>query len=280
MPSARSRRILTQIATVALAGCSGGLFEPKGPIASAERSILYDSLGIMLAIVGPTILTTCIFVWWFRAANKRARYLPDWQYSGRIEMVVWSIPAMTILLLGGIGWIGAHQLDPRKPLAASGMPLRIQVVSLDWKWLFILPDEGIASVNRVVLPTARPWSFQFTSSSVMNSFLVPQLGSQVAVMPHMETQLYLQADQAGTYRGVSTQFSGDGFAGMGFTIEAVPPGEFALAIAARRGRGPDLDPDSFARLAQSSPLPTPNAFGSVSPGLFEKILCRATPIED
>lgn len=237
----------------------------------AERTILYDSLGIMLAIILPTIVATLAVAWWYRASNRRARYAPDWQYSGRIELVVWSIPTMTILLLGGIGWIGSHTLDPFRPL--PGPPaLRIQVVSLDWKWLFILPDAGIASVNRLVVPTGTPLSFQFTSSGVMNGFMVPQLGSQVATMAGMVTRLHLQADSPGTYWGRSTQFSGDGFADMVFPVEAVPPEEFTRQMAAARGKGPVLDPGTYAELEKPEVIRTPLAYGSVSPGLFDRIV--------
>ncbi|MEE3622651.1 hypothetical protein UCD39_01430 [Nitrospirillum sp. BR 11752] len=161
-----------------LAGCSGGVLDPQGPVAAQELTILLDSLGIMLAIVLPTILATLGVAWWFRAGNARARYRPDWEYSGRIEMVVWSIPAMTVLLLGGIGWVSSRDLDPPRPLAAAGRAVPVQVVSLNWKWLFIYPEQGIASVNHLVVPAGTPISFQLTSDGVMNSFFVPQLGSQ------------------------------------------------------------------------------------------------------
>lgn len=271
MPSAGLRRILSVIIAAAASGCSDGLFDPQGPIAAAELTILGDSLGIMLAIIIPTMAATIGVVWWFRATNRRARYLPDWQYSGRIEMIVWSVPAMTILLLGGLGWIGAHQLDPRRPLATAVRPLRVQVVSLDWKWLFILPEQGIASVNRLVVPTATPLNFELTASGVMNAFLVPQLGSQIAVMPHMVTSLQLQADRPGAYPGLATQFSGDGFAAMRFTLEAMPPAGFARAVAAIRGQGPALDRDGYADLARPGEAVPPFAYGTVSPGLFGMI---------
>ena len=194
-----------------LGGCSEGVLDPKGPIAAAERQILFNSLGIMLAIVIPTILATLGVAWWFRSSNKRARYLPNFDYSGRLEMLVWSIPAMTVLLVGGVAWVGSHDLDPRKPIASTVKPVRVQVVSLDWKWLFIYPDQGIATVNQLTIPVGTPVSFELTSSGVMNSFFVPQLGSQIYTMAGMVTRLHLQADHPGTYRGLSAQFSGDGF---------------------------------------------------------------------
>ena len=141
-------------------GFHEGVLDPKGPIAAAERLILFNSLGIMLAIVVPTILATLGVAFWFRASNSRARHRPNFMYSGRLELLVWSIPAMTVLLVGGVAWIGAHDLDPRKPIAASVKPLRIQVVSLDWKWLFIYPELGIASVNQLTVPVAYPGQFR------------------------------------------------------------------------------------------------------------------------
>ena len=151
---------------------------------------------------------------WFRSSNKRARYLPDFEYSGRLELLVWSIPIMTVLLVGGVAWIGSYDLDPPKPIASSEKPVRVQVVSLDWKWLFIYPDEGIASVNHLTVPSGTPISFELTSSGVMNSFFVPQLGGQIYTMAGMVTRLHLLADQTGTYRGMSANYSGAGFSDM------------------------------------------------------------------
>src|SRR3954463_12975161 len=140
------------ISAAALSGCSEGVLNPKGPVAAAERQILSNSLGIMLAIVIPTILATLGVAWWFRSSNKRARYLPNFDYSGRLEMLVWSIPAMTVLLVGGVAWVGSHDLDPRKLISSTAKPVRVLVVSLDWKWLFIYPDQGLATVNQLTIP--------------------------------------------------------------------------------------------------------------------------------
>src|SRR5215813_2245969 len=136
----------------ALAGCAEGVLDPKGPIAAAEEQILFNSTGIMLAIVIPTMLATVGVAYWFRASNTRATYMPDFTYSGRLELLVWSIPIMTVLLVGGVAWVGSYDLDPPKPIASAVKPLKVQVVSLDWKWLFIYPDEGIASVNHLTVP--------------------------------------------------------------------------------------------------------------------------------
>ena len=192
--------LVVLIGAATLGGCTEGVLDPKGPIALAERQILLNALGIMLAIVIPVILATLGVAFWFRASNERARYRPNFAYSGRLELLVWSIPAMTVLLVGGVAWVGAHDLDPRKPISSTVKPVNVQVVSLDWKWLFIYPEQGIASVNKLVVPVGTPISFELTSSSVMNSFFVPQLGSQIYTMSGMVTRLHLQADHLGTYR--------------------------------------------------------------------------------
>src|SRR5882672_8713738 len=155
-------RAVLAISVVTLSSCGQGVLDPKGPIAAAERLILFNSLGIMLAIVIPTILATLAVAFWFRASNSRAAYLPDFEYSGRLELLVWSIPAMTVLLVGGVAWVGAHDLDPRKPISSTASPVTVQVVSLDWKWLFIYPEQGIASVNKLVVPVGTPISFELT----------------------------------------------------------------------------------------------------------------------
>ena len=163
------------------------MLDPQGPVGAGERQILLNSLTIMLGIVIPTILATLVFAWWFRAGNKRAKYRPDWSYSGRLELLVWSVPALVVIFLAGITWIGSHDLDPSKPLVSKTAPIRVQVVALDWKWLFIYPDQGVASVNRLVVPVGTPVEFRITSATVMNSFLVPQLGGQIYAMSGMET---------------------------------------------------------------------------------------------
>ena len=263
------------VGAAALGGCSEGVLDPKGPIAAAEREILFNSLAIMLAIVIPTILATLGVAFWFRSSNRRARYRPDFTYSGRLELLVWSIPAMTVLLVGGVAWIGAHDLDPRKPIASSVEPLRVQVVSLDWKWLFIYPDQGIASVNQLTVPVGTPVSFELTSSGVMNSFFVPQLGSQIYTMAGMVTRLHLQADHEGSYPGLSANYSGEGFADMRFTVDAVPTEAFAAWIDGARSAGPMLDAGTYAALAKPSSAVAPFTYRSVAADLFNGILGSA-----
>ena len=260
------------ISAVALGGCTEGVLDPKGPIAIAERQILFNALGIMLAIVIPTILATLGVAAWFRASNKRARYLPDFEYSGRLEVLVWAIPAMTVILVGGVAWVGAHDLDPRKPMTSTTKPINVQVVSLDWKWLFIYRDEGIATVNQLTIPVGTPVNFALTSSGVMNSFFVPQLGSQIYTMAGMVTRLELQADHPGTYRGLSAQYSGSGFADMRFSVDAVPAEKFARWVDAARSAGPVLDAQAYAELAKPSSAVAPFTYRAVAPDLFDGIV--------
>jgi len=268
------------VGAATLSGCTEGILDPKGPIAAAERQILFNSLGIMLAIVIPTILATLGVAYWFRSSNTRARYLPDFTYSGRLEMLVWSIPAMTVLLVGGVAWVGSHDLDPRKPIASTVKPVSVQVVSLDWKWLFIYPDQGIASVNQLTIPVGTPVRFELTSSSVMNSFFVPQLGGQIYTMAGMVTRLQLQADHPGTYPGLSAQFSGDGFSDMRFNVEAVPAENFAQWVDSTRGAGPELDAQAYANLAKPSKALAPFTYRAVAPGLFNGILSAGMRPDD
>jgi cytochrome o ubiquinol oxidase subunit II len=260
------------ISAATLSGCTEGVLDPKGPIAAAERQILFNSLGIMLAIVIPTILATLGVAYRFRSSNTRARYLPDFVYSGRIEMLVWSIPAMTVLLVGGVAWVGSHDLDPRKPIASTAKPVSVQVVSLDWKWLFIYPEQGIATVNQLTIPVGTPVRFELTSSGVMNSFFVPQLGGQIYTMAGMVTRQHLQADHPGTYPGLSANYSGSGFADMRFNVDAVPAENFAQWVDATRGAGPELDARAYANLVRPSKAVAPFTYRAVASGLFNGIL--------
>ncbi len=257
-------------------GCSGVL-DPQGPVGRSDRIILLDSLAIMLAIVAPVILATLVVAWWFRASNKRAQYLPDWSYSGRLELIVWSIPLMVVLFLGGIGWVGSHDLDPGKPIASPVKPLEVEVVSLDWKWLFIYPEQGVASVNQLVIPAGVPVHFRLTSASVMNAFFVPQLGSQIYTMAGMATRLNLEADRPGTYPGMSAQFSGPGFSDMRFTVTAVPPDQFAGWAAKANAAGPALDAAAYAQLARPSQANPAMTYRQVAPQLFDAILGLSAP---
>jgi cytochrome o ubiquinol oxidase subunit II len=281
-PKRRSQRPLLRsitgsIALTALSGCSGGVLDPRGPIADANAKILLNALEIMLVIVVPTIVAALVFAWWFRASNTRARYRPDFVYSGRIELIVWAIPLLVILFLGGVIWIGSHDLDPFKPIPSQSKTLEVQVVSLDWKWLFIYPERDVASVNEIVVPVDTPVHFSLTSASVMNMFFVPQLGSMIATMNGMVTQLHLEADHAGSFYGQSSQYSGDGFSGMNFTLRAVPQAEFDQWIGAARQAGPALDLEAYVALAQQSQNVAPHTYREVEPTLFRDLVTQQLP---
>jgi cytochrome o ubiquinol oxidase subunit II len=272
---AARRMVCPALALLLLPGCSGVL-DPQGPVGVADKQILVDSLIIMLAIVIPTMAITIAFAWWYRAGNTKARYLPDYAYSGRVELLVWSIPILVILFLGGIAWIGSHSLDPAQPVeqpkgAPAAKPLEVQVVSLDWKWLFIYPDQGVASVNRLVIPAGRPVHFSLTAASVMNAFFVPRLGSMIYTMNGMTTQLHLQADKPGTYPGLSSHYSGDGFSDMHFDTVALPADQFAGWAAGVKGKGPALDNAAYTELAKQSQNVAPYTYGAVTPDLFQAI---------
>ncbi len=262
---------------LSLAGCSGGVLDPQGPIGAADAKILLNAVEIMLAIVIPTLVAVLAFAWWFRASNTRARYLPDWAYSGRLELIVWSIPLLVTLFLAGVIWIGAHDLDPSRPIAPQRKPVEVQVVSLDWKWLFIYPDQGIASVNQLVVPADVPVHFSLTSATVMNMFFVPQLGSMIATMYGMVTQLYLEAGHVGDFYGESAQLSGDGFSDMHFTLRAVSVDAFAQWVAATRQAGPALDRAGYIALSQESRHVRPFTYRAVEPALFRAVVDREFP---
>jgi len=253
------------------------ILNPQGVIGIAEKTILIDSLAIMLAIVIPTIVATLAFAWWFRATNARAAYLPDFAYSGRLELIVWAIPVLVILLLGGVAWIGSHDLDPANPLPSNTPPLEIQGVSLDWKWLFIYPSQRVASVNQLVVPAGVTLHFSLTSASVMNVFFIPQLGSMIYTMNGMRTQLNLRADNTGTLFGLASHFNGDGFSGMHFDTQAVPAERFTAWVDATRQAGPTLNAASYEDLAKQSMNVAPFTFRAVDPTLFQQIVTQQLP---
>jgi cytochrome o ubiquinol oxidase subunit II len=256
-----------------VASCQrAGVLDPQGPIASSERLLLINSTAIMLVVVVPVIVATLAFAWWYRSSNPRASRTPGESYEGRLEFVVWSIPALTVMLLGGVIWIGSHQLDPRAPIPGKSEPLRVDVVALDWKWLFIYPDHGVAAVNQLVIPAGTPVAFRLTSATVMNSFFVPQLGSQIYTMGGMTTHLNLLADKPGEYPGFSAMFSGDGFSDMRFIAKAVPAGDFNAWLEQVRGTGSALDDAGYAELAKPSKAVPPTTYRSVEPNLFDRII--------
>ncbi|MDF3218412.1 MULTISPECIES: ubiquinol oxidase subunit II [Mesorhizobium] len=271
------RRLLWIPAIAFLPGCAGGVLDPQGPIGSGNRTILLNSLAVMLVIVVPTLVALLAFAWKFRASNSDARYDPEFTYSGRIELIVWSIPTLTILFLGGLIYYGSHQLDPRKPIPSAQPPLDIQVVALDWKWLFLYPEQGVGAVNQLVIPAGVPVHFKLTSASVMNTFFVPQLGSMVYVMNGMQTELHLQADREGSFFGQSAHFSGDGFSDMNFSVSAVSADAFTRWTSSLRGGGGVLNANAYRELARQSTNVPPSTFGHVQPGLFDAVAQQILP---
>jgi cytochrome o ubiquinol oxidase subunit 2 len=273
--STRVRAFCAILAAAGLSGCGAPVLSPQGPVGEGDVKVMFDAFALMLTIVVPTIAAIFAFAWWFRASNPRARRLPDFAYSGRIELVVWAIPLLTIMFLGGMIWIGSHDLDPARPLGPrGGRPLEVQVVSLDWKWLFIYPEEGVASVNTLEAPVGRPIHFQLTSASVMNVFFAPQLGSMIYAMNGMADELNLRADKAGVYPGRAAMISGDGFSDMNFDLHAVNAGDYAAWIAAAKSGGQALDAASYAALARQSARVAPFTYGSVQPDLFQDIVTQ------
>jgi cytochrome o ubiquinol oxidase subunit II len=271
-------RLVGLASLILVAGCRrDSVFTPVGPVSDAERVILLDSLAIMLAIVIPTILATAVVAWWFRASNRRAKRDPDFVYSGRIELVVWSIPALTILFLGGLTWVSSHDLDPAKPLPSKAAPLDVQVVAMDWKWLFIYPTQGVATINQLVAPIGTPLRMHLTSATVMNTLFAPEVGSQLYVMNGMVGTMWWQVDRPGAFYGHSNMFSGDGFSHMGFEIDAVTPAQFAAWAASARATGLALDDSAYRGLLRQSDNVKPYAYGSVAPGLFDAIVLQKLP---
>jgi cytochrome o ubiquinol oxidase subunit II len=269
----RFRLFTVPLAASLLAACRrAGVLDPHGPVGGAERLILLNATAIMLVVVVPVIVLTLTFAWWYRASNKRATYSPEWAYSEHIELVVWSIPAMVVILLAGVAWTGSHALDPARGLKAEAKPIRIEVVALDWKWLFIYPDQQVATVNELIIPSGVPVEFALTSANVMNAFFVPQLGSQIYAMPGMTTHLNLMSDHPGEYAGLSSNFSGDGFSDMRFLVRAVPAAEFSSWLARTHGEGGALDAGAYSQLAHPGSNAKVQTYRSVDQNLFERIV--------
>lgn len=259
---------------------SEGILNPAGPVAAGEKIILLDSLAIMLAIIIPVIIATLLFAWWFRSSNNKSKYLPDWSYSGRIELVVWSIPALVVIFVGGIGWIGSHLLDPAKPLVSNKKPLEIEVVALDWKWLFVYPRQHIASINCLVAPIGVPLHLRLTSASVFNVFFVPRIGSEIYAMNGMATELYLQADKPGSYPGLAAHFNGDGFPDMDFSFDAMPDVDFSAWIAQSKSHGPVLDDAEYRTLLRQTANIQPYTYSYVQPDLFDAVVRHELPRDE
>jgi cytochrome o ubiquinol oxidase subunit 2 len=274
---ARARMLATAIAiglALLASGCGltqAPILDPKGSIALAERDILFRALAIMLIVVIPVFVMTFWFAWRYRASNKRSRYELDWT-SAKADAVIWLVPALIVSSLGVHVWLYTHELDPYKPLASSAKPLDVQVIAQDWKWLFIYPAQGIATVNEVAFPSEAPIRLKITSDSVMNSFFIPALGGQIYAMAGMQTQLNLRANEPGRFMGRNTQYNGRGFADQHFAAVAMTPADFDAWVT-RVGQSPQtLDPATYAELAKPSVAHPVVHYSAVEPGLFDRII--------
>ncbi|WP_108651315.1 cytochrome o ubiquinol oxidase subunit II [Dongshaea marina] len=259
-----------------LSGCGTVLMDPKGAIGEEQKKLILTALGLMLIVVIPVIIMVFAFVWRYRGSNTKATYRPTWAHSNKIEAVVWGVPIIIILILATITWKTTHELDPYRPLDTGKKPLTIEVVSLDWKWLFIYPEQGIATVNQLAFPTDVPIAFKITSDTVMNAFFIPRLGGQIYAMAGMQTQLHLIANQPGTYDGISSSYSGAGFSGMKFTAIATPTQEAFDQWVKKVKQSPDTlkTTQAFNQLAAPSENNPVAYYSSVKPQLFQEIIAK------
>lgn len=257
-----------------LSGCDFALLDPKGAVGVAEKHLIAVSVWAMLIVVIPVIVLTLVFAYRYRASNRSATYAPKWSHSTPIEIVVWTIPTLIIIFLAVITWKTTHELDPYKPIESNVKPIDVDVVALDWKWLFIYPSLGIASVNQLALPVDTPVNFHITSDSVMNSFFIPQLGSQIYAMAGMQTSLHLIANEAGDYEGLSANFSGKGFSDMKFRALAMNPADFQAWVQKVKAAQPQLSMDAYGSLAKPSEANPVEYFSTVDPKLFHNIIAK------
>jgi cytochrome o ubiquinol oxidase subunit II len=274
-------RALPLLPVVLLGGCDMVVMNPMGDVALQQRNLVIFATALMLLIVIPVIALVGIFAWKYRATNKDAIYEPDWDHSTELELVIWAAPLLIVICLGAVTWVGTHLLDPYRPIerlskgrpvTPGTKPLEVQVVALDWKWLFIYPEYGIATVNELAAPVDRPIRFRLTASSVMNAFYVPTLAGMIYAMPSMETKLHAVINKPGNYAGFSSNYSGAGFSGMRFRFHGMDDAGFAAWVARNKAAQTGLSRANYLRLEK----PTENApvmrFAAVAPGLFDAVV--------
>ncbi|MDD0926580.1 ubiquinol oxidase subunit II [Xylella fastidiosa subsp. multiplex] len=259
-----------------LTGCDWAVLNPKGQIGQEEKTLLIISVALMLLVVIPVIVMTVAFAWKYRASNTKARYEPEWAHSTAIEVVVWSIPCLIILVLAILTWRSSHSLDPHRPLKSDVKPITIEVVAMDWKWGMIYPEQDMATVNEIAIPINTPVNFKITSDTVMNSFFIPQLGSQIYAMAGMQTKLHLIANETGTFRGISANYSGHGFSKMNFVVHVLPDqAAFDTWVAKVKTSPLKLQQDEYQVLAddrnEKSDYPV-TYYSSVEKGLFKSLI--------
>lgn len=267
-----SRLAALLVSMLLLTGCEFLLFDPKGPIAEEQMSLIIMSVLVMLIVVVPVIVMSIWFPIKYRASNTHNEYKPNWEHSNKIEAVVWAVPIMIIIALGTITYLTSYSLDPRKPIESDKPTMVVQVVAMDWKWLFIYPEQGIATVNELAMPVDTPVEFLVTSDTVMNSFFVPQLGTQIYAMSGMENRVHLMADEEGIYKGFSANYSGFGFSGMKFSAIATSDQGFEDWVNTVKAAPQPLDDARFAALQVKSKDVAPMHFSSVNPLLFSNII--------
>lgn len=264
------------------AGCQSALLRPSGDIAARQAELLVKSTLLMLIVILPVMALTVWFAWRYRAGNRRATYRPDWDHSAKLELVIWAIPLLIIVCLGALTWVGTHLLDPYRPLdrisaekpAPGAQPLQVQVVAMDWKWLFIYPEAGVAAVNQLALPVDRPVQFTLTSQSVMNAFYIPAMAGMIYAMPGMQTTLHGVFNAAGEYQGLASHYSGAGFSGMRFKARAMDEAGFEEWLRQIAQGSGNLDRAGYLELAKPAENVAPMAFARVDPQLFSRIVNR------
>jgi len=257
---------------LSLAGCSWDLLDPSGSIGVQTRDLIVLATALMLMVVIPVIILTLVFAWRYREGNTKAEYAPRWSHSTRIEVVVWGIPCVIVALLGIIIWDTTHKLDPFRPIESKVAPLEVDVVALDWKWLFIYPQYGVASLNELPVPVGTPINFRITAESTMNALFIPRLGSMVYAMAGMQTKLHLIADKPGVFDGRSAAYSGAGFSDMHFRTVATSRAEFDAWIERARASGHTLDEQTYRKLEQPSSKDPVTLYAKVDPRLFQGVV--------
>jgi cytochrome o ubiquinol oxidase subunit II len=254
------------------ASASDGFINPAGPVATALRDHFVFIVLVMMVVIVPLFIALPWALWRYRignkSSNKSGNYQPEWEFSWSLELLVWGLPVVIVTIRGWKLWEQSYQLDPYRPLPATEASLEVQVISLDWKWVFIYPDQGIASTDELMMVAGRPVRFRLTSGTVMQSFMIPRLGGQIYTMAGMITQLNLLASEPGEFRGLNTQYNGMGFANQKFLARAVSQADFDAWAANVRQSKPPLDPAAWAQLTASSVLPAPQFFGSIADGFF------------
>ena len=277
---ARPAMPLIALALSPLGGCAildHGMLGAAGPVAEQTRSLFLTVCLILLFVVGPVLVLTPIFAWHYRLSNTKSAYRPQWGFNWPLEGLIWIPPVVIVVILAVFLWRDTHRLDPYKPLASTLPPVEVQVVALDWKWLFLYPDEGIASVNELVIPVGRPVHLSLTSTTVMQSFFVPQLAGQIYAMAGMTTQLNLAASRPGVFRGENAQFNGMGFQNQKFPVRAEGDAGYRAFVDRARATGSALDMAAFKTLSARSVQASPSQFGTVSPDLFRAIVAMNDP---